>query len=82
MPEVMAKGIGLILIGFALFALTRPYMEIAAGDDMPTPAPRRSPLLRRAAHIGKRGGAHLRLGIGQLLGLAAITFGIVLVVRA
>jgi hypothetical protein len=78
----MAKGIGLILIGFALFALSRPYMEIAAGGDVPPPAPKRWPFLRRAAHIGKRGGAHLRLGIGQIMGLAAIAIGIVLVLRA
>jgi hypothetical protein len=77
----MATGIGLILIGFALFALSRPYMEIAAGGDVPPPAPKRWPWLRRAAHIGKRGGAHLRVGFGQLLGLAAIAFGIVLLLR-
>jgi hypothetical protein len=77
----MAKGIGLILIGFALFALSRPYMEIAAGGDVPPPPPKRWPFLRRAAHIGKRGGAHLRLGFGQILGLAAIGFGVALLLR-
>ncbi|HEY7632016.1 MAG TPA: hypothetical protein VH817_15010 [Thermoleophilaceae bacterium] len=77
----MATGIGLILIGFALFALSRPYMEMTAGSDPPTPVPKREPWLRRVAHVGKRSGAHLRLGFGQLLGLAAIAFGIVLLLR-
>lgn len=77
----MATGIGLILIGFALFALSRPYMEMAAGGDVPPPAPKRWPFLRRAAHLGRRGGAHLRLGFGQLLGLVAIAFGVVLLLR-
>ena len=78
----MAKGIGLILIGFALFALSRPYMEMAAGGDVPPPAPKRWPLKDRVVRLGKRGGSHLRLGFGQVLGLAAIAFGVVLLLRA
>lgn len=77
----MAKGIGLILIGFALFALSRPYMEMAAGSDVPPPAPKRWPLKNRVIHLGKRGGSHLRLGVGQLLGLGAIAVGVVLLLR-
>jgi hypothetical protein len=78
----MTEGVGLILIGFALFALSRPYMEMAVGGEVPPPAPKRWPLRHRAVRLGKRGGSHLRLGVGQLLGLAAIAFGIVLVLRA
>jgi hypothetical protein len=74
-------GIGLILIGFALFALSRPYMEMATGGDVPPPAPRRWPLKRKAIHVGRRSGAHLRLAFGQLLGVAAIAAGIVLMLR-
>ena len=37
----MANGIGLILIGLAFFALSRPYMEIISDDDVPPPAPKR-----------------------------------------
>src|SRR5436190_18168775 len=43
-PTAVAKGIGLILIGLALFLLSRPYMEIAAGEDVPPPPPRWAPL--------------------------------------
>jgi hypothetical protein len=78
----MTKGIGLILIGFALFALSRPYMEIAAGGDVPPPAPKRWPLRHRVVRLGKRGGSQLRLGFGQILGLAAIGLGVVLMLRA
>jgi hypothetical protein len=77
----MAKGIGLILIGLAFVALSRPYMEIMAEGDVPPPAPKRWPLMRRAVHFGKRGGAHLRLGIGQLIGLTGIVVGLVLVLH-
>jgi hypothetical protein len=77
----VAKGIGLILIGIALFALSRPYMEIATGGDVPPPAPKRWPLMRRAIHLGRRGGAHLRLGIGQLIGLTGIALGLIIVLR-
>ncbi|HEY2603452.1 MAG TPA: hypothetical protein VGI67_17980 [Thermoleophilaceae bacterium] len=79
----MATGIGLILIGFAFVALSRPYMEMAAGGsgEIPPPAPKRWPLMRRALHLGKRGGAHLRLGVGQLIGLGAIVLGVVLLLR-
>ena len=77
----MAKGIGLILIGFALVVLTRPYMEMAAGGDVPPPAPKRWPLRDRVIRLGKRGGSHLRLGFGQMIGLAAIAFGVVLLLR-
>jgi hypothetical protein len=75
------SGIGLILIGFALFVLSRPYMEMATGSDVPPPPPQRWPLKRKALRLGKRGGAHLRLAFGQLLGLAAIAAGIVLMLR-
>jgi hypothetical protein len=75
------KGVGLILIGFALVALSRPYMEMAAGGDVPPPPPGRWPLKRKAVRLGKRGGAHLRLAFGQLLGVAAIAAGIVLMLR-
>jgi hypothetical protein len=78
----MAKGIGLILIGVAFFALSRPYMEIMTEGDVPPPAPKRWPFMRRAVHLGKRGGAHLRLGMGQLIGLAAIVAGLILVLHA
>jgi hypothetical protein len=78
----MAKGIGLILIGVAFFALSRPYMEIMTEGDVPPPAPKRWPLMRRAVHLGKRGSAHLRLGLGQLIGLAAIVAGLLLVLHA
>jgi hypothetical protein len=77
----MATAIGLILIGFALFALSRPYMEMAAGGDVPPPPPSRWPLRRKAVWLGKRSGAHLRLGFGQVLVLAAIAAGIVLMLR-
>ena len=77
----MAKGIGLILIGLAFFALSRPYMEIAGGAEVPGPAPKRWPLMRRAVHLGRRGGAHLRIGIGQLIGLTGIVVGLILVLR-
>jgi hypothetical protein len=77
----VVKGIGLILIGFALFALSRPYMEMAAGGDVPPPPPKRWPLRHRVIRLGKRGGSHLRLGFGQLLGLAGIAAGIVIVLH-
>jgi hypothetical protein len=77
----VAKGIGLILIGFALFALSRPYMEMAAGGDMPPPPPKRWPLRHRVIRLGKRGGSQLRLGFGQLIGLAAIAVGLVIVLH-
>jgi hypothetical protein len=77
----VVKGIGLILIGFALFALSRPYMEMAAGGDVPPPPPKRWPLRHRVIRLGKRGGSQLRLGFGQLLGLAAIAAGIVIVLH-
>ncbi len=77
----MAKGIGLILIGLAFFALSRPYMEIMTEGDVPPPAPKRWPLMRRAVHLGKRGGAHLRLGVGQLIGLTGIVAGLIIVLR-
>jgi hypothetical protein len=78
----MAQGIGLILIGVAFFALSRPYMEIITDGDVPPPAPKRWPLMRRAVHLGKRGGAHLRLGVGQLIGLIGIVAGLILVLHA
>jgi len=75
------KGLGLILIGFALFALSRPYMEMAAGGDVPPPPPGRWPLRRKALRIGRRSGAHLRLAFGQVLGLAAIVAGIIVMLH-
>jgi hypothetical protein len=78
----MAKGIGLILIGLAFFALSRPYMEIITEGEVPPPAPKRWPLMRRAVHLGKRGGAHLRLGVGQLIGLIGIVAGLIIVLHA
>ena len=77
----MTQGIGLILIGVAFVTLSRPYVEIAAGGDVPPPPPKRWPLMRRALRFGKRGGAHLRLGIGQLIGLTAIVVGVILLLR-
>jgi hypothetical protein len=77
----VAKGIGLILIGLAFVALSRPYMEIMAEGDVPPPAPKRWPVMRRAVHLGRRGGAHLRLGIGQLIGLIGIVAGVIVVLR-
>jgi hypothetical protein len=78
----MAKGIGLILIGLAFFALSRPYMEIITDGDVPPPAPKRWPLMRRAVQFGKRSGAHLRLGVGQLIGLIGIVAGLIIVLHA
>jgi hypothetical protein len=78
----MAKGIGLILIGLAFFALSRPYMEIMVEGDVPPPAPKRWPLMRRAVHFGKRSGAHLRLGVGQLIGLAGMIAGLIVVLHS
>ena len=75
------SGIGLILIGFALVALSRPYMEMAADGDVPPPPPKRWPLKRKALQIGRRTGAHLRLGFGQILGLAAIVAGIIVMLH-
>jgi hypothetical protein len=77
----VAQGIGLILIGLAFFALSRPYMQIMAEGDVPPPAPKRWPVMRRAVHLGRRGGAHLRLGMGQLIGLTGIVVGLILVLR-
>jgi hypothetical protein len=56
-------------------------MEMAAGGDVPPPPPKRWPLRHRVIRLGKRGGSHLRLGFGQLLGLAAIAAGIVIVLH-
>jgi hypothetical protein len=78
----MSKGIGLILIGIAFVALSRPYMEIITEGDVPPPAPKRWPLMRRAVHFGKRSGAHFRLGIGQIIGLVGIVAGVIVVLNA
>ena len=78
----MAKGIGLILIGFALFVLSRPYMEMAAGGEEVPPPPRRAPLRRWAFHIGRRGRAAMRVGFGQLVGLAGIIAGVLVVLHS
>jgi hypothetical protein len=75
----VAKGIGLILIGFALFVLSRPYMEIAAGEEVPPPPPRWAPLKHKAFHIGRRGRAAIRVGVGQLIGLAGMVAGLLVV---
>jgi hypothetical protein len=79
----VANGIGLLLIGFALVVLSRPYMEIAAGeDDVPPPPPRWAPLRHKAFHVSRRGKAAIRVGIGQLIGLAGIVVGVVLVANS
>ena len=79
----MAKGIGLILIGFALVVLTRPYMEITAGGDERPPAPPRwAPLKHKAFHISRRGKTAVRLGMGQLIGLVAIVGGVVVMLNS
>ena len=78
----MAQGIGLILVGLAFVALSRPYMEIMTDGDVPPPAPKGWPKMRRAVHFGKRSGAHLRLGVGQLIGLAGMVAGLILVLHA
>jgi hypothetical protein len=80
----VAKGIGLILIGFALFVLSRPYMEIAAGEDQPPPPPppRWAPLKHKAFHVSRRGKAAVRVGVGQLIGLAGMVAGVVVVLNA
>jgi hypothetical protein len=75
----VAKGIGLILIGFALFVLSRPYMEIAAGEEVPPAPPRWAPLKHKAFHIGRRGRAAIRVGVGQLIGLAGMVAGLLVV---
>ena len=78
----MAKGIGLILIGFAIFALSKPYMDVAVGDDVP-PAPHpHAPWRRKVFQFTRRGGAVVRVGIGQLIGLAGMVAGLVIVVQA
>ncbi|HKR99405.1 MAG TPA: hypothetical protein VJU79_07810 [Candidatus Dormibacteraeota bacterium] len=78
----MAKGIGLILIGFALFMLSRPYMEIAAGEDAPPPPPRWAPFKHKAFHITRRGKAAIRVAIGQLIGLAGMVTGVIVVLNS
>jgi hypothetical protein len=78
----VANGIGLILIGFALFMLSRPYMEIAAGEELPPRPPRWAPLRRKAFHIGRRGKAAVRVGMGQLVGLAGIVAGVLVVLQS
>jgi hypothetical protein len=70
-----------MLIGLALFALSRPYMEIMVDSEAPPPAPKRWPTMRRAVNLGRRGGAHLRLGIGQLIGLTGMVVGLILVLH-
>jgi hypothetical protein len=82
MRTAVAKGIGLLLIGFALFVLSRPYMEIAAGEDVPTAPPRWAPLRRKAFHIGRRGRAAVRVGLGQLIGLAGMVAGVVVILNS
>ena len=80
----MAKGIGLILIGFALFMLSRPYMEIAAGEDGPPPPapPRWAPFKHKAFHVTRRGKAVARVAVGQLIGLAGMVAGVVVVLNS
>jgi hypothetical protein len=56
-------------------------MEMATGSDVPPTPPQRWPLKRKALRLGRRGGAHLRLAFGQLLGIAAIAAGIVLMLH-
>jgi hypothetical protein len=74
------KGVGLILLGFALFALSRPYMEVAIGSEVPPPPHRRAPLKHKALQYTRRSGAVVRLGVGQLIGLAGMIAGIAIVV--
>jgi hypothetical protein len=76
------KGIGLILLGFAMFALSRPYVEVAAGGDVPPPPHRRAPLKHKVIQFTRRGGAVARVGIGQIIGLAGMVAGIVIVVQS
>jgi hypothetical protein len=76
----VAKGIGLILIGFAIFAMSRPYVEMASGGDMPAPAPRWASLRRKAIHFTRRSGAVMRVGIGQIIGAVAIIAGVAIIV--
>jgi hypothetical protein len=80
----VAKGIGLILIGFALFALSRPYMEIAAGEDAPPPPPppRWAPFKHKAFHVTRRGKAVMRVAVGQLIGLAGMITGVVVMLNS
>jgi hypothetical protein len=74
------KGIGLILIGFAIFALSRPYMEMAAGGDVPPPPPRWAGLRRKTLQYTRRSGAVIRVGIGQIIGAAGMVVGAAIVI--
>jgi len=76
----VATGIGLILIGFAIFAISRPYVEMAAGGEVPAPAPHWASFRRKAVRFTRRSGAVLRVGIGQIIGGIAIVAGVVIVV--
>jgi hypothetical protein len=76
----VSTGIGLILIGFAIFAMSRPYVEMAAGGDVPAPAPRWASMRRKAIRFTRRSGAVMRVGIGQIIGAIAIIAGVVIVV--
>ena len=76
----MSAGIGLILIGFAIFAMSRPYVEMAAGGDVPAPAPRWASFRRKAIRFTRRSGAVMRVGIGQIIGGIAIIAGVAIVV--
>jgi hypothetical protein len=74
------KGIGLILLGFAIFAMSRPYVEMAAGGETPPPPPRWAPLRHKVLQHTRRGGAVLRVGVGQIIGAAGIVAGALIVV--
>jgi hypothetical protein len=74
------KGVGLILIGFAMFALSRPYVEMAAGADVPPPPPRWAPLRHKALQHTRRSGAVVRVGLGQIIGVAGMLAGVAIVV--
>ena len=76
----MLKGVGLILLGFAIFALSRPYMEMASGGDVPPPPPRWAPFRYKALHYTRRSGAVVRIGIGQIIGAAGMLVGAAIVI--
>ena len=76
----MLKGIGLILLGFAIFTLSRPYLEMATGDDVPPPPPRWAPLRHKALQYTRRSGAVVRVGIGQIIGAVGMVAGTVIVI--
>jgi hypothetical protein len=76
------EGIGLILIGFAIFALSRPYMEVAGGGGSPPAPPRWASLGHKVRQHTRRSGAVLRVGLGQVIGAAGMIAGLVVILES